>query len=48
MLGDAATGRVRDAIVDDLTLSKPLHASEDEFRDRLRSRLDRLMRGEDQ
>ena len=45
VLNGEAVGRVRAAIIDDLSLSKPLHADEADFRDRLRSRLDRLLQG---
>ena len=43
VLDDVAVARIRDAIVDDLALGRPLHASNEEFSQRLRARLDRLL-----
>ena len=43
VIDDAATDRVRDAIVDDLALSRSVHVDEGEFRERLASRLDKLL-----
>lgn len=43
VLDDAATNRVRDAVVDELALMRPRHASSAELRENLRKRLDTLM-----
>ncbi len=43
VLDDAAVGRVRDAVVADLALSRPVHETESAFRERLKARLDRLL-----
>jgi hypothetical protein len=43
VLSDSAAGRVRDAIIDDLALSRSVHVEEREFRERLKTRLDKLM-----
>ena len=43
VLDDDAVGRVRDAVVDEFTLSKSVHVAERDFRDRLTARLDRLL-----
>ena len=42
-LAPDAVGRTRDRVVDDLTLSCPIGAKEDAFRDDLRRRLDHLL-----
>ena len=42
-LAPDAVGRIRDRVVDDLTLSRPIGASEDDFRSDLRRRLDHLL-----
>lgn len=43
VLDAAAVGRVRDAVIDELALSRPVHVADREFRDRLATRLDRLL-----
>ncbi len=43
VLDDAAVGRFRDAVIDELALSRPMHVEESEFRQRLKTRLDRLV-----
>ena len=43
VLDDAAVGRVRDAVVDELELSRSVHVKEDDFRTRLAGRLDKLL-----
>ena len=43
VLDDAAVGRVRDSVIDELALSRPVHLAEGEFRTRLATRLDKLL-----
>lgn len=43
VLSASAVERIRDAVVDELMLSRPLHAQEEDFRNRLRVRFERLM-----
>lgn len=43
VLDDRAVGRVRDAVIDELALSRSVHVAEREFRDRLTMRLDKLL-----
>jgi hypothetical protein len=45
VLDDAATNWVRDAVVDELALMRPRHASSAEVRESLRKRLDTLLGG---
>ena len=43
ILDDAAVARVRDAVIDELALSRPMRSAENEFRQRLKARLDKLL-----
>lgn len=43
VLSKAAVERIRDAIVDELLLSRPIRSDAEEFRDRLQSRFARLL-----
>jgi hypothetical protein len=43
LLSVTAVERIRDAIIDDLMLSRPIHAEEKDFRDRLRTRFARML-----
>ncbi|MBA2935182.1 hypothetical protein HZF05_13915 [Sphingomonas sp. CGMCC 1.13654] len=43
LLDDAATNRVRDAVVDELALMRPRHGTSAERRESLRKRLDALI-----
>ena len=46
VLDEAAMGRVKDAIVKDLSLSRSLHEPKEEFERLMRERLDALFAGE--
>ena len=43
LIDDAATNRVRDAVVDELALMRPRHASSTQLRKSLQNRLDALI-----
>ena len=42
-LDESAISRVRNAVADELALKRPLRADADQFRERIRNRLDRLL-----
>lgn len=47
VLGDAALGRIKDAIAKEICLNPPKSVPPERFRDHLRQRLDRLFAGEE-
>ena len=47
-LGEEAVNRIRDTVVDELSLMRPRHVSREEVRSQLKVRLDKLVRGDDE